>query len=132
SGFQLVRAATVRQARQALNQVRPAAIVLDIVLRGEDSWGLLAELKSDDATRDIPIVVVTSVDDRQKGLALGADVYALKPVERRWLLDELRRLTGQDAIRRILLIDDDEVSRYLIRGMLDDFPCVITEASTGT
>jgi CheY-like chemotaxis protein len=75
---------------------------------------------------------VTSVDDERKGLSLGADAYAVKPVERRWLLDQLRRVTGQQPIRRVLLIDDDEVSRYLMRRLLDDLPCVISEASSGT
>jgi len=130
SGFQLVRASTVRQARQALTQFRPHAILLDILLRGEDTWKLLAELKEDDSTRDIPVLVVTSVDDARKGLALGADAYAVKPVERRWLIDELRRVTRQEAIRRILVIDDDEISRYLVRGLLDELPCLVTEAST--
>jgi signal transduction histidine kinase/CheY-like chemotaxis protein len=131
SSFQVVPTATVRQARQVLSALRPAAIVLDILLRGEDAWSLLAELKEQEATRDIPIIVVTAVDDPHKGLALGADAYIVKPVERRRLLDELRRLTASNAIRRVLVVDDDEVSRYLIRRLLDDLPCVITEAATG-
>jgi signal transduction histidine kinase/DNA-binding response OmpR family regulator len=132
SGFQIVPAATTRQARHALEHVKPVAIVLDILLRGEDAWKLLAELKTSAATRRIPIIVVTSVDDERKGMSLGADAYAIKPIERRWLLDQLRRVTGQPPIRRVLLIDDDEISRYLMRRLLDDLPCVITEASSGT
>ncbi len=83
------------------------------------------------ATRPIPVIVVTTVDDERKGLSLGADAYAVKPVQRRWLLDQLRRVTGRPAIRRILIVDDDEVSRYLMRRLLDDLPCVISEAETG-
>ena len=131
SGFQIVPAATIRQARHALEHVKPVAIVLDILLRGEDTWKLLAELKTNTSTRRVPVIVVTSVDDERKGISLGADAYAVKPVERRWLLDQLRRVTGQQPIRRVLVIDDDEVSRYLIRRLLDDLPCVITEASNG-
>jgi len=132
SGFQVVPATTIRQARHALENVKPVAIVLDILLRGEDTWKLLAELKTSAATRKIPVIVVTTVDDERKGLSLGADAYAVKPVERRWLLDQLRRATGQQPIRRVLLIDDDEISRYLVRRLLDDMPCIITEASSGT
>jgi signal transduction histidine kinase/DNA-binding response OmpR family regulator len=131
TGFQIVPAATTRQARHALEHVKPVAIVLDILLRGEDTWKLLAELKTSAATRRIPVIVVTSVDDERKGISLGADAYAVKPVERRWLLDQLRRITGQQPIRRVLLIDDDEISRYLMRRLLDDLPCLITEASSG-
>jgi signal transduction histidine kinase/CheY-like chemotaxis protein len=131
SGFQIVPAATIRQARHALEHVHPVAIVLDILLRGEDTWRLLPELKSASSTRAIPVIVVTTVDDERKALSLGADAYAIKPVGRRWLLDQLRRVTGRQAIRRVLIVDDDEVSRYLIRRLLDDLPCVITEAESG-
>jgi CheY-like chemotaxis protein len=131
SGFHVVRAMTTRQARHALGQLRPAAIVLDILLRGEDAWTLLAEIKHDPQTRDIPVLIVSTVDDQAKGLALGADAYAVKPVERRWLLDRLQGLTGRAPVRRVLVIDDDEISRYLVRGWLDDMSCLIVEARGG-
>jgi signal transduction histidine kinase/CheY-like chemotaxis protein len=131
SGFEVVPAATIRQARHALAHIRPVAIVLDILLRGEDAWKLLAELKTSAATRRIPVLVVTSVDDERKALSLGADAYARKPLDRRWLLEQLRGATGQEPIRRILLIDDDEISRYLMRRLLDDLPCVVSEATSG-
>ena len=131
SGFHVVRAMTTSQARHALGQLRPVAIVLDILLRGEDAWTLLAELKRDPQTRDIPVLIVSTVDDRAKGLGLGADAYAVKPVERRWLLDQLQMLTGRQPVRRVLLIDDDEISRYLVRGWLDDVSCMIAEARGG-
>ena len=132
SGFDVVPAATTRQARHALAHIRPVAIILDILLRGEDSWRLLAELKTSAATRRIPVLVVTSVDDERKALSLGADAYARKPLDRGWLLEQLRGATGQEPIRRILLIDDDEISRYLMRRLLDDLPCVVSEATSGT
>jgi len=131
TGFQVVRALTTRQARHALGQMRPAAIVLDILLRGEDAWSLLAEIKGDPATSDIPVLVVSTVDDQAKGMALSVDAYAVKPVERRWLLDRLQLLTGRQPVRRVLVIDDDEISRYVVRGWLDDLPCLITEACGG-
>jgi CheY-like chemotaxis protein len=131
SGFHVVRAMTTRQARHALGQLRPAAIVLDILLRGEDAWSLLAEIKRDPQTRDIPVLIVSTVDDRAKGLALSAEAYAVKPVERRWLLDRLQALTGRQPVRRVLLIDDDEISRYLVRGWLDDVACTVVEARGG-
>ena len=131
SGFQMIRALTTRQARHALAQHRPAAVVLDILLRGEDTWTLLAEIKRDPATRDIPVLVVSMVDDLGKGMSLGADAYAVKPIERRWLLEQLGRLTGKQPVRRVLVIDDDEISRFLLRGLLDDLPCLISEARDG-
>jgi DNA-binding response OmpR family regulator len=92
SEFQLVSAGTVWQVRDLLRQIRPQAIVLDIVLPGADVWFLLAELKGDEHTREIPIVVATTDQDIRKGLALGADAYYIKPLERAQLLATLRRL----------------------------------------
>jgi signal transduction histidine kinase len=93
SGFQLLPARTVRQARDLLRDIRPQAVILDILLPGEDSWPLLADLKGQEESQDIPIVVVTTVEDQRKGLALGADAYYVKPIERLRLLDTLQRLT---------------------------------------
>jgi signal transduction histidine kinase/CheY-like chemotaxis protein len=118
TGFQAIPARSVREARAMLETVRPAAIVLDIVLRGdEDGWNLLSDLKSNPATRDIPVLVVSNLDDPQKALALGADAFCRKPVPRRWLLEHLYAATGVAAPRKFLVIDDEEVSRYLLRQL---------------
>jgi CheY-like chemotaxis protein len=75
-----------------VKRVLPAAVVLDIRLPRIDGWEVLATLKSDPATADVPIVVATIVDDRPRGLALGAAEYLLKPVRREDLLTALRRV----------------------------------------
>jgi signal transduction histidine kinase/DNA-binding response OmpR family regulator len=130
--WQLLPARSLREARQALAQVTPAAIVLDIVLRGEDTWRLLAQLKEDEATRQVPVIVVSTIDDQRKGLALGADEYALKPVERQWLLERLEGLTsGGRAVRRALLIDDDADARYTLRRYLEGHAWQVTETESG-
>ena len=90
----------LRQARAALRQVRPAAIILDILLRGEDSWQWLSEIKANEATRDIPVIVVTTVEDSAKGRALGADAYLVKPVARQQLIATLDNLVGREAPAR--------------------------------
>ena len=101
-----------------MSTFRPRAMVLDVLLRGEDSWAFLAEVKRRDDTRDIPIVVVTTVDDERKGAALGADAYCVKPVDRHGLLHVLTRLTSPETIRRILIVDDEEIARYVLRQHL--------------
>jgi signal transduction histidine kinase/DNA-binding response OmpR family regulator len=129
--FQIVRATTLAQARQILRGLRPAAVILDIRLRGEDTWALLAELKHADETREVPLIVVTTVADQHKGFGLGADAYAMKPVERPWLLDTLVRLTEPAPATRVLIVDDDETARYLVRTSLADAPFAIVEAVDG-
>jgi signal transduction histidine kinase/putative methionine-R-sulfoxide reductase with GAF domain len=80
------------EALELIRKVLPAAVVLDIKLPGLDGWEVLAELKADPATAAIPVVIASVVDDRPRGLALGANVYLRKPVRRDELVDALRRV----------------------------------------
>jgi len=132
SSFQMLPARTLREARSAMSTFRPRAMVLDVLLRGEDSWAFLAEVKRRDDTRDIPIVVVTTVDDERKGAALGADAYCVKPVDRHGLLHVLTRLTSPETIRRILIVDDEEIARYVLRQHLTAPRHVLSEATSGS
>lgn len=104
SGFQLVVARTIWQARDVLQDLRPQAILLDLMFPGEDGWPLLTELKGDEATRDIPVVVITTNQDQRKGLALGADAYYIKPLERTRLLTTLRCLTAQKPPEECMVV----------------------------
>jgi CheY-like chemotaxis protein len=75
-----------------VRRVPPVAVVLDIKLPRLDGWQVLAELKADPATAAIPVVIASVVDDRPRGLALGADEYLLKPIRRDELVEALRRV----------------------------------------
>jgi signal transduction histidine kinase/CheY-like chemotaxis protein len=127
SRYQPLAARNLREAREIMKRTRPQAILLDIMLRGEDTWRWLGELKSTPATAKIPIIVITSIEDERKGLALGADAYCLKPLERTALLEKLDALTG----RRILIIDDDPAARYLMQKLLADTHTTVLEAADG-
>jgi signal transduction histidine kinase len=74
---------------EAVRRVRPDAVLLDIRLPGVDGWTVLESLKDDPETRDIPVIVVSIVDERARGVALGAAEYLVKPVGRESLLDAL-------------------------------------------
>ena len=78
------------QALELIRRVRPAAVVLDLKLPLVDGWQVLAELKAAADTAAIPVIIASVVDERHRGLALGADVYLLKPVSRDDLVDALR------------------------------------------
>jgi signal transduction histidine kinase/CheY-like chemotaxis protein len=90
--YQGVVASSLREARELLGRMAPRAIILDILLPGENAWNWLAELKSENGGPDIPVIVATRVEDRRKGLALGADAYFVKPLERDDLLATLNSL----------------------------------------
>ena len=143
--FQFIPANNLGEARRILRQLRPRAIIMDILLRGEDSWSWLAELKAESATREIPVLVITSVDDERKGLSLGADAYCLKPIGRDTLIRQLQALTGASAEVSgaeqvlqngnaqpcILIIDDEPVDRYILVRLLEQQPCIIEQAASG-
>jgi signal transduction histidine kinase/CheY-like chemotaxis protein len=131
SGFQVLPVRTVEDARRTLQRVRPAAMVLDVMLEGETSWNFLAEMKAKADTRDIPILVVTITDREQKARALGADEFWLKPVDAAQLLRKLGELAHRGPVERILIIDDDEVHRYLLKQLLKDTPYALLEAEGG-
>ncbi len=132
SGFQIIPARTVEEARDALARVRPAAIVLDIMLEGEASWTLLSELKATADTRDIPIMVVTVTNREQKARALGADEFVIKPLDQQWLTRKLAALARRRGpIHSILVIDDDEVARYMVAKLLAGTHYEVIEAGSG-
>ena len=128
--FQVIPAQDLKEARQALQGFRPVAIVLDVLLQGEHSWNLLQELKQSPSTRNVPVFVVTVVENRQKALALGANAFHSKPIDRAWLLEQLEA-TQDLPHNRILVIDDDEVSRYLLKGALANSGYRLLEANGG-
>jgi signal transduction histidine kinase/CheY-like chemotaxis protein len=130
SKFQAIPANSISEARQAVRSFLPKAIVLDVLLQGEHSWDFLRDLKNDAATRDISVYVITVVDNREKALSLGADGFHSKPVDRVWLLNQLEALVSP-LKSRILVIDDDAASRYLVRNMLAGSHCEILEATGG-
>ncbi len=119
SAYQVYPARDAREAEEAFLQIRPAGVILDIVLQGAESWDLLVRLKRRDDLRGIPVVVASALPERAKGLALGADAYLVKPIDRPTLLDTLAGLHGrQQPPVRVLTIDDEEIARYLIRQCL--------------
>ena len=129
--FQMIPAKSLKEARNVLRELRPKAIVLDVLLQGEHSWELLQELKQGPSTAEIPVFVITVVENRGKALALGADAFSAKPAERSWLLSQLNAFVSRELAPHVLVIDDDEVSRYVIRSILANQEFRFSEATDG-
>jgi CheY-like chemotaxis protein len=111
--------------------VNPALILLDVLLRGEDTWSLLTELRRRPETEGTPILIVSTVQDQAKGISLGADAYMIKPVERQALVQQVAALVRAPGVRRVLVVDDEEISRYLLRQSLAAPHIEVLEAATG-
>jgi signal transduction histidine kinase/CheY-like chemotaxis protein len=125
--YRPVAAQTLHQATSAIEGERPALIVLDIMLRNEDVWRWLAELKDSPATATIPVLVISSLAEERKALALGANRFVQKPISRADLLGLLDDLTGL----RVLIVEDDTTTRYAMRKRLDNSEYLVLEAASG-
>lgn len=130
AGFQVVPVRSTEQARAALARLRPSAILLDVMLDGEDTWEFLADVKRDPQTSEIPVLVCTVMNRESRARALGADEFWLKPVDEDRLLRKLQSIaSGRGA--RVLIVDDEPAARYLIHRYLADTPYELLEATTG-
>lgn len=129
--FQAIPAQSIAEARRALQHVRPIAIVLDVLLGTESSWAFLSELKMTAATRLIPVIVVTLVGNEHKARALGAAAFSEKPIDRKWLIAQFELAVRPLARERVLIVDDEEPSRYLLRGLLAETRFEAIEAAGG-
>jgi signal transduction histidine kinase/DNA-binding response OmpR family regulator len=129
-GFAVVTAAGGLEALGRARELGPAAVTLDIMMPDLDGWTVLAALKGDPALADIPVVVVTILDEKSRGFALGAAEFMVKPIDRDRLLGLLRTICGRQA-GRVLLIEDDESTRAVIHQILSRDGWAIDEADNG-
>jgi CheY-like chemotaxis protein len=91
-GVRVVRARNGTEGLDTVRRMRPVAVVLDIRLPGIDGWEVLAQLRSDPATQTLPVIIVTILDEKSRGIAAGAAEYQIKPVGRVDQLGALRRV----------------------------------------
>ena len=132
NGFATLAASSGVEALELAKRLRPCAITLDVMMPGMDGWQVLGQLKADPSLYDIPVVMVTVTEDRNLAYSLGATDYITKPVNRKRLLDVLRRQQCMPAGCRILVVDDDRDQRNLLRSVLESKGWQVAEAEHGT
>jgi Signal transduction histidine kinase len=127
-----VRTASSGAAALALaREIRPKLITLDVMMPSMDGWSVLTALKSDPATRDIPVVMISIVDDKHLGFALGAADYLTKPIDRERLAEILGKHAPRDAERLALVVDDLPDNRAVLRHALEGGGWKVVEAENG-
>jgi CheY-like chemotaxis protein len=129
-GFAVETAANGAYGLSRARQLRPAAIILDILMPDIDGWTVLAALKGEPELADIPVVIVTIVDEQRTGIALGATGYLTKPIDRERLVAILSRLRAA-APGSVLVVEDDEEQRQLMRAVLGMRGWRVREATNG-
>lgn len=129
-GYVVVTAANGIEALARARDTRPAAITLDVMMPDLDGWTVLAALKGDPDLSAIPVVLVTIVEEKQRGYTLGAADYLVKPVNRERLASLLRSLCGR-AAGRLLVVEDDDASRAVLRAAVEREGWTVAEAANG-
>jgi len=130
AGFAAVAARGGQEGLRLVRELRPAAVTLDIMMPDLDGWTVLAAIKGDPELAGIPVVLMSIVDQKNRGYALGAADYLVKPVDRAKLVETLKNICGATA-GRALLVDDDEVVRRSVRQALEPLGWKVTEAENG-
>ena len=130
-----VRVVGARDGEEGLDTVRrlsPAGVILDILLPGIDGWEVLARLKADPRTAPIPVIVVSMLDERGRGFALGAAEYLVKPVGKEQLLAAVYRAAAMpEREHTVVAIDDDPRAIKLVRANLEPEGWTVLGAPTG-
>jgi len=121
SEFAMMFARNGEQGIEILRNQRPDVVLLDILMPGRDGWSVLSEIKNDDDLRDLPVIVVSMLEDEQKAQGLGASAHMTKPIDRQLLLAQITDLLGDNtAGMRALIIDDDAQARDLMTRLLSN------------
>jgi PAS domain S-box-containing protein len=120
-GYATVTARSGAEALAKARDLQPDAITLDILMPGKSGWETLHQLKNDPATAPIPVVIVSVVDQKKMGLALGAEEYLVKPVSKEMLLNAIRKYVRArpDGPRVVLVVDDDVRHVELVTAILE-------------
>ncbi len=135
SGYEVVLCNQPDRAAEIVAELQPDAITLDLLMKPANGWEVLLQLKNDARTANVPIIVVTIVDQPGMGAALGADEYLVKPVERSALLAAVQRCLvrrgGAPPKRPILVIEDDTPTREVITELLTEQGYPVATAADG-
>jgi signal transduction histidine kinase/CheY-like chemotaxis protein len=130
-GFHAVTAASGEEALRLARLFHPQVITLDVLMPGMDGWSVLSALKADPCLADIPVIMLTIVDDKSLGRSLGADDYLSKPVDLKQLVGLLKMYRKPTVPGPILLVEDDALTRQTMRRFLEVDGWTVVEAGHG-
>jgi len=135
AGYNTVVANDGEKAVKMAQEIKPFAITLDVMLPKKDGWQVMQELKSCQGMRDIPVIIISVIDEKSVGFSMGAMGYLVKPIDKDQLSCTLNKLEfttkSEDATPRILIIDDRTEDLKLMAAILHNEGFDVLEASDG-
>jgi signal transduction histidine kinase/CheY-like chemotaxis protein len=130
-GFPVVTASGGLDGLKLAKQVKPTVITLDVQMPDLDGWSVLAALREDSELADVPVIMVTILDEQRRGAALGAAGYLTKPIDRERLRRLLDRFRAPAPPTRVLLVEDDPDQRDRMRGWIEGQHAIVQQAANG-
>lgn len=122
--YQVIGLSRSEEANSKAREMRPFAILLDLLMPKKDGWAVIQELKSDPVTQDIPVIMCSIVGAAGRGFSMGAADFLIKPISEERLMTALARLEngyddGSSVVKRLLIIDDTPEDRQLLRRTIE-------------
>jgi CheY-like chemotaxis protein len=111
-GFLVETAETGEEGQRLVHEIRPDIVILDVFLPGIDGWAVLAALKATPEVADIPVIMLTIAEEKERSISMGAANYLLKPIDRAHLIEILRTHhpvaidAGMYSDPRLIEVDD--------------------------
>jgi CheY-like chemotaxis protein len=130
-GYRVIAAADGAHGLALARENKPAVITLDVMMPGMDGWAVLTALKADPDTADIPVIMMTIVDDKHLGFALGAADYLTKPIDWPRLSAALKKYRRSSTAQTVLLVEDDPNTRDMLRRSMEKDGWTVLEAENG-
>ena len=130
-GFVVVQAGGGEEGLRLAKEVHPAAITLDVMMPHVDGWAVLKALQADPQLHDIPVIMVSMVDNQSMGYTLGATDYMTKPIDRDRLVHILGKHSGVTPPGSVLIVEDDPSTREMLRRMVEKEGWAAVEAENG-
>jgi CheY-like chemotaxis protein len=130
-GFEVHVASTGEEGIRMAMELKPDVISLDVLMPGMDGWTVLRALKSTPETANIPVIMVSMLDNKDMGYALGASDYLLKPFDRERLVSVLRKYRCATPPCPVLVVEDDPAAREVLRRTLQNDGWIVWEAANG-
>jgi len=129
--YDVVIASNGKEGIRLARELKPDVITLDILMPEMDGWSVLRTLKADPEVSDIPVIMASILDEKNKGFSLGAADFLSKPVQKEYLMKSIRNLIGDKENLKICLIEDDNNLRFTIKEILEKQDVIIIEAENG-
>jgi len=127
-GLEMVSAFNGRDGLELARKIHPLLMILDVIMPGMDGWAVLSKVKEDPVLRDIPIAMLTMVDDRELAFSLGVSDYMVKPINRVRFRAMLKRLLISDDTGYILIVEDNDQTRHMLKITLEQAGWTVAEA----